>query len=92
LNNTKQPEKNKMDIFTVASTGDRKSVKISDIQNKSIIIKIFDAITSMMVISSSLTSSILGRLYRNRIHVTYLYVSTQIYVRTIKKVKSEEIV
>ncbi|MGX6442468.1 hypothetical protein ACWM35_04490 [Neobacillus sp. K501] len=51
-----------MDIFTVARTGVRNSVKISDIQNKSIIIKILDAITSMMVISSSLTSSILGRL------------------------------
>lgn len=91
MNNTKQQEKNKMDILTVASTGVRNNVKISDNQNKSIIIKILEAITSMMVTKSSLTSSILGRLKRNLIHVTYLYVSNQIYVRTIKKVKIKEI-
>lgn len=72
MNTTKQQEKNKMAILTVASTGVRNSVKISDIHNKSNIIKILEAITSMIVPSSSLTSSILGRLYRNLIHVTYL--------------------
>jgi hypothetical protein len=76
-----------MDSFIEIRMGERNSVKIKQSQKRSIITNVFELITSKMVFNSSLTSSILGRLYKNLIEVTYLYVSTQIYVRTRKKVK-----
>lgn len=67
LNKTKQPQKNKIDILIVGRAGEINNVKIKLHQNKSIMTKDLENITSISVFSSSLTSSILGRLYRNLI-------------------------
>lgn len=67
LNIAKEPQKNKTDILTLARTGVRNKVKSKHNQNKSIITKVFETIKSIMILNSSLTSSILGRLYKNLI-------------------------
>ena len=91
MKKAKLTQKNIIDILTVERTGDSNSVKSKHNQNKSMITKVFDTIKSMIRFNSSLTSSILGRLYKNRMKSpTYLSV-LQSYVGTRKRVKHKEI-
>lgn len=76
LKKANEPQKNNIDILTVARTGESNSVKSKHNQNKSIITKVFETINSIMILNSSLTSSILGRLYKNLMKSpTYMWYS-----------------
>ena len=76
LNKANEPQKNNTDMLTLARTGERNRVKSKHNQNKSIITKVFETIKSIMILNSSLTSSILGRLYKNLMKSpTYMWYS-----------------
>lgn len=87
----KELQKNKTDKLKLARTGERNRVKSKHNQNKSIITKVFETIISIMILNSSLTSSILGRLYINLMKSPTYCLEYSIICKDKEKGENEEI-